>query len=191
MILTFAHTSCSQCGQPGHVSAECTEAPSADAGAGGYGGASSGQCYRCGQNGHISRNCPQAGAGGFQQGGQGGFGGGKTCYNCGYVRRSPVPLDCLLISPCSGFGHISSACPSGRAAGGPGGFSAGGRQNVCYNCQQPGHRASECQNERVERPPMKCYNCNEEGHASRDCTQARVGGAFGADKKCYVSPVGV
>lgn len=34
---------------------------------------------------------------------------------------------------------------------------------------------------------MKCYNCNEEGHASRDCTQARVGGAFGADKKCYVS----
>jgi hypothetical protein len=42
-------------------------------------------------------------------------------------------------------------------------------------------------NERVERPAMKCYNCGNEGHAQRDCPEERVGGAYGGDKKCYVS----
>jgi hypothetical protein len=34
---------------------------------------------------------------------------------------------------------------------------------------------------------MKCYNCGNEGHAQRDCPEERVGGAYGGDKKCYVS----
>jgi hypothetical protein len=35
---------------------------------------------------------------------------------------------------------------------------------------------------------MKCYNCGNEGHAQRDCPEERAGGAYGGDKKCYVSP---
>lgn len=73
---------------------------------------------------------------------------------------------------------MAANCPSQRP---------GGRSQVCYNCQQPGHRANECTNDRVERPPMKCYNCGQEGHASRDCPEERVGGSYGGDKKCYVS----
>jgi len=46
---------------------------------------------------------------------------------------------------------------------------------------------SLCSNDRVERPPMKCYNCGNEGHAQRDCPEERAGGAYGGDKKCYVS----
>jgi cellular nucleic acid-binding protein len=72
-------------------------------------------------------------------------------------------------------------CPSTpNSRGPPGGRSA----QPCFNCQQPGHRAAECTNEKVERPPMVCYNCNEVGHASRDCPEPRAAGGA-ADKKCY------
>ncbi|KAK4333549.1 hypothetical protein RTBOTA2_002293 [Rhodotorula toruloides] len=67
-----------QCGQPGHISRECSNA------------AAPKKCYNCGDSGHISRECPQnpnAGAGGF--GGQGaGFGGaGAGCGETGHISR--------------------------------------------------------------------------------------------------------
>lgn len=107
----------------------------------------------------MARDCSQGGVSSYGGGGR----AGGNCYNCG------------------GFGHMAAACPSQR------GNQQQARSQVCYNCQQPGHRANECSNERVERPPMKCFNCGNEGHAQRDCPEERVGGAYGGDKKCYVS----
>lgn len=38
------------------------------------------------------------------------------------------------------------------------------RDEVCYQCNRPGHRSRDCQ-ETVK----TCYNCNRAGHISRDC----------------------
>ena len=48
----------------------------------------------------------------------------------------------------------------------------------CYNCQQEGHEAKDCSNERVERAPdnkvRRCYNCQQDGHEAKDCFNERV-----------------
>lgn len=45
----------------------------------------------------------------------------------------------------------------------------------CYNCQQYGHKSSECMNEAVEREygsdPRTCNKCDQKGHISRDCRE--------------------
>ena len=41
--------------------------------------------------------------------------------------------------------------------------AAGRSDNVCYNCQRPGHFSREC---RVAR---KCYNCDSAAHLVRNC----------------------
>ena len=46
----------------------------------------------------------------------------------------------------------------------------------CENCQEEGHMASECTNDKVEKeaPPMTCRTCNAEGHKSADCPDKPV-----------------
>lgn len=41
----------------------------------------------------------------------------------------------------------------------------------CRNCEEIGHIAKNCTEEKVEkaRVPIKCYNCDQEGHRVRDC----------------------
>lgn len=46
----------------------------------------------------------------------------------------------------------------------------------CHNCEQLGHTARHCKQEKREygdRPIVKCALCGEEGHRVRDCTQER------------------
>ncbi|WPH01737.1 Hypothetical protein R9X50_00458900 [Acrodontium crateriforme] len=45
----------------------------------------------------------------------------------------------------------------------------------CSNCDQLGHNARQCTEDRVERekPVVTCYNCSGEGHRARDCPEPR------------------
>ncbi|GAW18051.1 hypothetical protein ANO14919_075200 [Xylariales sp. No.14919] len=46
----------------------------------------------------------------------------------------------------------------------------------CTNCNELGHIAKNCPQEKVEkeRVAIMCFNCNETGHRMRDCPQERV-----------------
>lgn len=41
--------------------------------------------------------------------------------------------------------------------------------DTCRNCGEEGHRAKECEKERV----IKCRNCDEEGHTARECDKPK------------------
>jgi len=42
----------------------------------------------------------------------------------------------------------------------------------CYNCQESGHIAKECRNEKMQ-GERKCFNCNGSGHIAADCTEKK------------------
>ena len=58
------------------------------------------------------------------------------------------------------------------------GFVMDGLVTKCHNCDQLGHSAKACPEEKVEREKLAilCVNCNEEGHRARDCPQPRKAG---------------
>ncbi|XP_053372635.1 uncharacterized protein LOC128546279 [Mercenaria mercenaria] len=42
-------------------------------------------------------------------------------------------------------------------------------KDVCYNCKEEGHFASQCPNEQSYTKNLRCYNCNELGHFANKC----------------------
>lgn len=51
----------------------------------------------------------------------------------------------------------------------------------CTNCDEMGHSARDCSQERqenLERPEVKCINCDELGHRMRDCAYLPAGHQF-------------
>lgn len=51
----------------------------------------------------------------------------------------------------------------------------------CFNCNEYGHRASNCPNEKIGK---RCYNCGEEGHLGGGCrTPSRCATGAGRGKR--------
>ena len=71
-----------------------------------------------------------------------------------FVSPSIIYFDSLLKSI---VGHFSSDCTT---------------PEVCHNCEEPGHKAAECDKPRNP-ANATCRNCDEKGHFSRDCSKPR------------------
>ncbi|VDC07578.1 unnamed protein product [Peniophora sp. CBMAI 1063] len=103
---------CFKCGQEGHWSNACPNAPTGGAGAGrsqGGGGTQTGTCFKCGEEGHWSNACPNPDAGGG-----GGFKRSKTMPSASGASAS---AECFK---CHQTGHYSRDCPNEGESGGSG-----------------------------------------------------------------------
>ncbi|CCD67591.1 ATP-dependent RNA helicase glh-1 [Caenorhabditis elegans] len=120
----------------------------------GFGGGSTGGSPYGGASSGFGGSTATSGFGSGEKssafGGSGGFGGSAT-----------------------GFGSGGGSFGGGNSGFGEGGHGGGERNNNCFNCQQPGHRSSDCPEPRKEREPRVCYNCQQPGHTSRECTEER------------------
>lgn len=66
------------------------------------------------------------------------------------------------------------------------GFSMDNLKPYCTNCEQSGHSAKSCPEEKqvVEKPKVTCSNCNTDGHYVRDCPEPRAVRGGGGDVEC-------
>ncbi len=127
-MYTHPHTatnSCYNCGKPGHISRDCTEAkqetnrpPRQN---NNYNQRSDTKCFNCGGYGHMARDCGKGNTIYHIEK------GGPKCYNCGKE------------------GHFSRECNNQREQRAPR-EAREPRQGAgeCYHCHEVGHFAREC-----------------------------------------------
>lgn len=161
---------CYRCGGSGHIADMCTspwDAKDLDG---------LPECYLCKGKGHVKGNCPNTIPRGMCY----------KCHNFGHSGR-----DCKMQSGQAMTGgdmlaanSLGMAMPYATMAWGADGYGYGSAAasyqpmavsgtlgvQVCYRCQQAGHRAMECprlkdQNISVD----SCFKCGAEGHHAREC----------------------
>lgn len=126
---------CFNCGQPGHISKDCTESTSAPCflcGGRGHQRSSCPEevCYNCNRVGHMSRDCPQPRK--------------RRAHEGDYCNRCQMPghlqKDCSLNWRRYTFAREPTRAEVGRADGLLAPF--------CYNCASDRHWGDECRNRR-------------------------------------------
>ncbi len=60
-----------------------------------------------------------------------------------------------------------------HSAKGSGNGNSNKGQDVCFHCNDPGHKAFECPKNECKRRKVTCYNCKKEGHYANDCKEKK------------------
>ncbi|KAA1114111.1 hypothetical protein PGTUg99_021185 [Puccinia graminis f. sp. tritici] len=124
---------CFTCGGFGHLAADCPSATTLGnriAGVGSFGGT---KCYTCGQFGHVSRSCNHSGNG---------VGQGAFQSRIGGYKPRPAPSQPVQCYKCQGMNHYARDCMAIQPP--PALQPSYLKTRTCFNCQQPGHIASNC-----------------------------------------------
>lgn len=134
---------CFRCGQPGHMEAECSNAPLLK------------PCPLCAYTDHDLRSCPIK----------------AVCFNCGIPghvskncnqRRGMPPR--AICSICYGVGHTKYQClPDFTTA------QVAAQYAICMVCGETGHLSCREMRWSGSIQGVYCWNCGEAGHIGKQC----------------------
>ncbi|KAF3940617.1 hypothetical protein ABW19_dt0209943 [Dactylella cylindrospora] len=96
----------------------------------------SGPCRKCNEEGHYASSCPN-----------------QKCTSCGEKGHSAGSCPTPKCSICKTDGHIAFNCPD----------------KVCLFCSEKGHISRDCE----KKAALPCRNCDEVGHRASECKNRR------------------